>query len=89
VDRDVISGYAGGHTFKDGVCYEMTGEGEDRRVCGRRLVDLQWVALADVNKTGIAHTGTATLSEIEGIIKLAKTMRKQVDTAFGWTGEST
>jgi hypothetical protein len=69
----MITGYAGGHNFKNGVCD-----------CGRALVDIQWVTKDDINKPHIAHSGNATALEIEQIRRLAENMRAKIDMIFGW-----
>lgn len=69
----MIDGLAGGHTFLNGECS-----------CGRRLTDVQWITLEDVNKPDIAHTGLATAYEVEQIMRLAKQMRVNMANVFGW-----
>jgi len=70
----MISGRAGGHDFKNGVCE-----------CGVHLADVQWVKVPDdVGKPGIAHSGTATTNEIEQLAALGQKMREQVNLVFGW-----
>ncbi len=69
----MITGDAGGHKFKEGLCD-----------CGRRLVDLRWVTKDDVGKPGIAHSGTALLGEIDGIIMLVAKMDQVIARACRW-----
>lgn len=69
----MINGYAGGHTFVNGLCD-----------CGRRLVDLRWITEADERQEGITHAGQATAYEIKAILSLVEQMDKQIETACGW-----
>jgi hypothetical protein len=70
----MINGMAAGHNFKNGVCD-----------CGVHLVDIQWVTLEDVGKHHIAHSGTVTVLEVQQIMELAKRMRQNIATVFGWS----
>lgn len=69
----MIDGFAAGHSFKFGVC-----------ACGRKLVDLQDLTSADVNKPDISHAGNSTLYEIDQINALVLKMKEHVNVCFGW-----
>lgn len=69
----MINGTAGGHTFVNGEC-----------ACGRKLVDIQWVTMEDLDKPGIAHSGRAVEYEIRQIMALAQKMRENIAKACGW-----
>ena len=60
----MISGFAGGHNFENGKC-----------ACGKKLLDLREVTLADIGKHYIAHTGAANEMEIQQIMALVGKMQ--------------
>ena len=62
-----------GHTFVNGQC-----------TCGIRWCEIRNCTLSDVGKPNIAHSGTAAMYEIAGIIEAAKSEDKAIAIATGW-----
>lgn len=62
-----------GHTFVHGLCE-----------CGRRWADIRGATDADIDRSGIAHTGVLTARELAQIEEVRVAEDTAIARAMGW-----
>lgn len=69
----MMNGWIAGHSFKDGVC----------QTCQRHWVDIRNFGDANINQSGIAHTGVLTAREAMEIEVAREREDRSIEAAFG------